>query len=269
MSDRHTAEKRFADMLQEYREEILPSIADNWNNMTELEQEHLSSMNNFYCGLHYITGLADCTEEVLKLWETEMKEEIKMGSSGTQRLVRTACKAFHHQGSQQCGSYVLFRTYLRKQGIHNIPLACFVGNRFNVVFYHAAGIYYLRKYINEFIETVQGSGANLLLKAVHTNIKNPVYLAGCRALGLVDKIVTGPLWRKLRQSDLSVLGMSSVSCAFNEKFDTWCSDAHEVVTGQALLGEEFVIHTDEVWSELIKPCTTLDVLTQQLLQFFV
>lgn len=51
MSDRHAAEKRFADLLQDYRSEILPSIADNWNDMTELEQEHLSTMNN----LAYIT----------------------------------------------------------------------------------------------------------------------------------------------------------------------------------------------------------------------
>ncbi len=53
MSDTHAAEKRFADILHEYRKDILPSIANDWDNMTELEQEHLSNMNNFYCGLHY------------------------------------------------------------------------------------------------------------------------------------------------------------------------------------------------------------------------
>lgn len=190
-----------------------------------------------------------------------MNQEIKMSLSGTQRLIRTACKGFHHKGSQQCGNLVLFRTFLKKKGIHTIPLARFVGNRFNVVFYDAAGIYYLRE---EFIKTVQGSGANLLLKAVLTDIKNPVYLAGCRALGFVDKIVTGPLWRKLRQSDLSVIGLSSVYSAIKEKFDTWSNDAREMVTG---LGEDFIVHTDEVWYELIAPSAEFDVLTQQLLQF--
>ena len=51
-----------------------------------------------------------------------------LSSSGTQRLARTACKAFHHRGSQHCGSSTRFRTYLRKKGIHKIPLAQFVGN---------------------------------------------------------------------------------------------------------------------------------------------
>ena len=53
-------------------------------------------------------------------------------SSGTQQLIRTSCKAFHHRGSQQSGSSTLFRSYLRNHGIHKIPLAPFVGNRFNI-----------------------------------------------------------------------------------------------------------------------------------------
>ena len=36
---------------------------------------------------------------------------------------------------------------------------------------------------------------------------NQVFIAGCRALGLIDKIVTGPLWRRLEESYVSVLEM--------------------------------------------------------------
>ena len=38
-------------------------------------------------------------------------------------------------------------------------------------------------------------------------IKNQVFIAGYRALGLIDKIVTGPLWRRLEESYVSVLEM--------------------------------------------------------------
>ena len=55
------------------------------------------------------------------------------GSSGTQRLVRSTCKAFHHKGFQQCGNYTLFHAYLREKGIHKVPLAHFVGNWFNIL----------------------------------------------------------------------------------------------------------------------------------------
>ena len=149
-------------------------------------------MNNFFCGLHFLVGLAGAAEETVKLWESQSKE--KSASSGTQRLVRTACKAFHHRGSQQCGTSTLFRTYLRKEGIHKIPLAQFVGNRFNILFYDAAGVYFLRKHMIKFIQTVHGAQANRLLQAVLADLQDDMYISGCRALGLIDKAVTGPLW---------------------------------------------------------------------------
>ena len=38
---------------------------------------------------------------------------------------------------------------------------------------------------------------NKLLKAVHSDLQIQSYLCGCRALGLINKFVTGPLWRLL------------------------------------------------------------------------
>jgi len=178
------------------------------------------------CGLHFLLGLAD-TAEVVKLWEAHSTSKEVSASSGTQRLVRTACKAFHHRGSQQCGSSTLFRTYLRKQGIHKIPLAQFVGNRFNILFYDAAGIYYLQNYMN-FIESVHGGQASRFLQTVLADLKDPMHIPGCRALGLIDEVVTGPLWRKLCKSPISVLEIGSVYCELKTKFDSWSVDAHAV-----------------------------------------
>ena len=149
--------------------------------------------------------MADAAEETVKLWESNvLSEENVTASSGTQRLIRTACKAFHHKGSQQSGSSPLFQTYLKKHNIQKISLAHFVGNRFNILFYDAAGVYYLQSHMITFIESVHGNHANRLLQAVLADLKNPVYMAGCRALGLIDKVVTGPLWRKLKDPSTSV-----------------------------------------------------------------
>ena len=83
--------------------------------------------------------MADTAEEALQQWETHSScGEVSGASSGTQRLIRTACKAFHHRGSQQCGSSTLFQAYLKRQDLHKIPLAHFVGNHFNIHFYDAA-----------------------------------------------------------------------------------------------------------------------------------
>ena len=127
MSDRHAAEKAFNELLFDFRADILPTIAENWSSMTDEEKEQLTRINNFFCGLHFLVGLADSAEEALKLWEAQCFGDL-VTSSGTQRLVRTACKAFHHRGSQQSGCSASFRTYLRRHGIHQNPLAAFIGN---------------------------------------------------------------------------------------------------------------------------------------------
>ena len=136
-------------------------------------------MNNFFCGLYFLVGLADAAEEVLKQWEAQCGESSD-GCSGTQRLVRTACKAFHHRGCQKSGLSLLFRTYLKKQGSVKMPLAQFVGNRFNILFYDSAGIFYLRTHIKKFIESAHGNNANLLLKSVLRDLKNPLFISGDR-----------------------------------------------------------------------------------------
>ncbi len=269
MSDRHAAEKLFNDLLHDYRAEILPSIVQNWNSLTEIEQEQMTNMNNFFCGLHFLIALADSAEASVKIWETQNLDGAPPTStSGTQTLVRTSCKAFHHKGSQQCGSSTLFRVFLKKeQGIAHIPLARFVGNRFNILFYDAAGVYYLRKHMVKFIETAHGTKANLLLQAVCRDLKNPIYVSGCRAFGLIDKVITGPIWRKLRESSSSILKMGEVYCMLKERLDGWSANAKDVVTGNASLPPaEFVMHHDEVWDELINPTMETDELTQELLQ---
>ena len=267
MSDRHAAEKRFNEILSDFRTEILPTVIDHWDSIDEVEREQLTRMNNFFCGLHFLVGLADAAEETLKLWEAQFSSNVVGSSSGTQRLVRTACKALHHRGSQQCGSSTLFRTYLRKEGIHKIPLAHFVGNRFNILFYDAAGVYYLRVLIMKFIETVHGGNANRLLKCVLADLCNPMYIAGCRALGLIDKMVTGPLWRKIQESSSSILGLGSTYCRMKEKFDVWSENSEELLEGNAVLEQDMVlyVHVDEVWDALLEPHES-DVMVQEVLQ---
>ena len=48
MSDRHAAEKLFNELLMEYRAEILPTVAKDWENMTKTEREQLMHINNFF-----------------------------------------------------------------------------------------------------------------------------------------------------------------------------------------------------------------------------
>jgi hypothetical protein len=40
-------------------------------------------------------------------------------------------------------------------------------------------------------------------------LNNNVYIAGCRALGIVDKLLTGPLWRQI-ESTKHILDLNQV-----------------------------------------------------------
>ena len=113
--------------------------------MSDEEHDQITRMNNFFCGLHFLVGLADSAEATLKLWESTLDEESspEKQCSDTQRLIRTACKAFHSRGSEQAGCSTLFRTFLRRNGVEKLPLAAFRGNRF----YDAAGVHYLKSFM--------------------------------------------------------------------------------------------------------------------------
>ena len=64
-------------------------------------------------------------------------------------------------------------------------------------------MYYLHKHIVDFLKNCLGPW-NKLLKAILDDASNELYIAGCKALGLIDKLITGPLWRVM-ESDLHIL----------------------------------------------------------------
>ena len=51
MSDRHAAEKIFNELVSDFRAEILPTIVDNWDELSDVEREQMTRINNFFCGL--------------------------------------------------------------------------------------------------------------------------------------------------------------------------------------------------------------------------
>jgi hypothetical protein len=99
MSDRHVVQKNFNELLENYRSEVLPIALEDWATLSEVEKAQIQRMNNFFCGLHFITELADSEEAVLKQWESTVLEPhvgnwslpenrgYQSSESGTQRLI--------------------------------------------------------------------------------------------------------------------------------------------------------------------------------------
>ena len=142
MSDRHIVQKYFNSLLEEYRLQILPLVVSNWSSLSAEEQGELGCLNNFFCGMHVIVGMADVASSTLLQWETSHFQSsgvesnqhgpqfVKKSESGTVRLIRTACKALSKHGSEQSGVYQPFTNFLKSHCVSRNPLATFRGNRF-------------------------------------------------------------------------------------------------------------------------------------------
>ena len=65
MSDRSSAQKAFNDLLTDYRSGILPQVIEEWDNISDEERLSLSSMYNFFCGMHLVVNMAECSSESL------------------------------------------------------------------------------------------------------------------------------------------------------------------------------------------------------------
>ena len=259
MSDRHIVEKNFNQLLEDYRRSVLPELVRSWDQMTTDEQTSMATMNNFFCGMHLIVGIADVAAATLVQWESAHFEQNPpvqskfscKSESGTVRLIRTACKALSKHCNEQCGVYQAFSSFLLARKVHKNPLATFRGNRFNILFYDAGALYYIAELVKAFFKDVWQT-PNQLLRAVNEDIRVPEYVAGCKALGLINKIVTGPLWRVL-ESDVPILEMNNHFQTMVVQFDMWALDASDVVSGEAILFPDFPPSEDVIWQHLITP----------------
>ena len=83
MSDRANSQKCFNDLLFEYRAQILPDVIQNWDNILDTEREAMTTINNLYCGMHFIVGMADYSSEALCLFEEASSDNITVSESGT------------------------------------------------------------------------------------------------------------------------------------------------------------------------------------------
>ena len=272
--DRAATNVKFNRLLHSYRQVILPVVHSNWEELGEEQREAMSRINNHFCGLHMLVNLAEQCNAVLAEWEKATLGTSSQGAaalpgisprgseSGTLCLVRTACKALQKHGSEQSGRPEDFAAFCASKNIE-IPLATFRGNRFNILFINSAGVYFLSSTMKEFLSF---HATNRLLQAVAADLKVDAYLVGCRALGLIEKLVTAPLWRYLVQSSSSFTDVVVVYRQLARSLACYAEDAAPLVDGsaRAFTGAS-VDTTSTVLDSLLTP-TSSDSSLKELLQ---
>ena len=66
MSDRCIVQKKFNENLQSYCRTILPEMVEDWVSFSEDGKTKIFRINDLFCGLHFMVGLADQAEGALK-----------------------------------------------------------------------------------------------------------------------------------------------------------------------------------------------------------
>jgi len=139
------------------------------------------------------------------------KSFLKSSESRTLRLVQTASKALARGADEKSGKYMEFKLYLseflKEHGFYSQPIQPFHGNRFNILFENAASVFFLSEHMTEFFTGLQ---TNNLLKSVLFDLKVPLFVAGTKALGLVRRLITVPLWCLIEDKQMHILEMNLV-----------------------------------------------------------
>uniref|UniRef100_A0A8W8L2R4 Uncharacterized protein n=1 Tax=Magallana gigas TaxID=29159 RepID=A0A8W8L2R4_MAGGI len=264
MSDRASTELKFNELLEKFRADVLPELMTNWNELSDEDQRSASSLLNFFCGLHSLVHFAEACN--ISLAEAEKgffedsppifdKSFLQLKEAGTTRLIRTACKALSRGGDEKSGRFRDFSNFidefLRQNSLQTNPLQPFHGNRFNVLFESSSAVFFLHEKIQEFLE---GNKDNKLLRAVAHDISVPEYVAGAKALGLISRHITGPLWSLLENKSIHILEMNeNYLQSVNFVLDP-SQSIEAVMTGDPLVfGNRTIVKRDAIYDSLIQP----------------
>ena len=119
------SKKKLMILFIEFRKNILKNATKNFDSYSVEQQEKMIKVNQFFCGLHYLVGLADQAEACLEVWEAMLYPGQKVGclshggysngESGVTRLVRTVWKSVQERGCEKSGRFMNFNTYLKDE----------------------------------------------------------------------------------------------------------------------------------------------------------
>ncbi|KAL1007697.1 hypothetical protein UPYG_G00090370 [Umbra pygmaea] len=246
--------RKLEEILTEYRSEFLPHMVEQYYAYNIPERIRLCFVNKLFGGLHVIDGLVHQAKTTLLLWENVIFVDKEVGSfpsfaktgleSGTVRLVRSMCDAVQAKGCE----IVKFRNFLTGKEFKNFPLVSSGGNRLlDTLCENAAVVYSIHNDLLEF--TSANKADSCLFKDVVSDLEIQQFKAGCRALGLVSKIILDPLWRALvlngNISDIEARYQALVS-----KLEEWRDDGRQVVEGNACLFDDIEVAKDFVFHKL-------------------
>ena len=266
MSDRSSVNKSLNSQLQSYPESLLG--------------EDSIDLHFLFCNAHFLLGLSNTCESVLKMCEKELVKDMghglgrdasakfsrfnSSGESSGARYIRTGCDVLGPRGDQKNGCKAQWDAFCSETLNEPSFITSFRMNRFNNFFQGAAGLYFHRDHISTFLHEYKGP-LNMKLESVLLDCNCPQINAIERALGIIYYVVTGPFWNLL-QSNVHYLDQYKYIQAMLKKFQDWCQDGSELLKEGVCLFPEFAVKQDVVFGSLYKEQESNSDLTKSVLE---
>ena len=103
-------------------------------------------------------------------------------------------------------------------------------------------------------DILTGVQSNNLLKSVLHDLKVPQFLAGTKALGLISRLITGPLWCLIEDKQIHILDMNRIYSKLVDFLERECSPENliEFMEGKAFPFEGLTeLKRDAIYESLI------------------
>ncbi|CAC5387839.1 unnamed protein product [Mytilus coruscus] len=267
ITDRHVVNNCLKSMLEKWWADCLPPIIDNFNTFSDDLKKSIIDINHFKCNLHVLVNLGSQAEIALKGWAKAiiLRNTFDWGVASTPDFIRATTKLCVPGADQKSGYGFLFETYL-KSCVPPVKLhmSTFYGHRINILFSMTAAVCYHNDQIKDFLSTYfEEKSSNKLVSCVSHYVNNKVYVAGCRALSIIDKLLTGPLWKQI-ESTKHILDLS-MWLTFGNFLDAFSRDSSDLLKGTILFPE--FTKQDEIFDRLFSvQDEQLNILTAEALQ---
>lgn len=118
--------------------------------------------------------------------------------------------------------------------------------------------FYHKDHVLEFLQTVHGAN-NFVQKATLQLRKSAIVLAECKVLGLISKLVTGPLWRVIENSK-HVLEMNNYYELLLNYFEKQSKDSMSFVNSTEFPFDEALIVKDRYYENLVVENENIDTI---------
>ena len=275
MSDRAATEKLFNKNVEKLINDTKAAAGSLRDEDIQIAVELL----NLYCGLHTLVHAAECVVSSTVSAEKGYFEGsppifnssfFRANQSGAARLIETTCKAFSRGGDEKNGVYAKFfssvKNILREKfDARSLPLTPFHGSRFNILFHNASVIYALRKEIADFLVTNAHNG---LTKSCKLDINEDFYVAGTRAIAVLGKTNTKPLFAMQEDKEVDILQMGDHYVNMIAGLEEAAEKPEILLEGKSPFPEKY-LRKDAWWDAVFEPDEVLDPLTIAILGIII